>query len=1230
MRTQLAMTITLATLSAAALSCANERGHDGLLGSSSSAISNGTIDTSTYPYVFVSETWDSAGLPTETPRGCSAVLVTPRWVATAAHCVVEGATDRRDMDWTFSVTRTGSAIPERRVHHTKAVSGPVYALNTSGSYTNSHDARTDIAIMRLDDPGVVADIKPVHPAGLPGTPACSPPLTNTTIIGYGDTFDHENHWNQRRTFQVITDTNWVRDDEPGGGTGSFEAAFGGTYNGMLHGDSGGALVDNTTGNLCGIASFFNVTLKKSWYAAVDRPTTIAFLQPHLMPDGVHWDGECVGVGTDSDGDGIADNCDKCPWIRTSTTWPHEDQIDTDGDGKGDYCDNCTTVPNDQTNSTIAIDIEVAGDLAQPCGNGTPTTPLPYGCRAVNPATPTELEASWPGDACKPPMTVLATTGTGFDAKSERPLANLIVMTGEYCPPAGRAWRSVVKENVFTSLELTGGKDNLKGVTRLLSCYCPSTQTDLQCKGDPWRCDRSGSMYLPVGNWRSMSVWDRDAMTELTHKGTGSPPSHDALIYTTHKAALASGGFTDRRIAWAYWHDWADKLPTGTPSGASFEVFAGVVWPWVQGFGPTLSLGLDTLTIDGTERHRQAPIRIAVSEHGSDGVIPSEKDCLTYKPISVFDAKRLSIPKPVLEYNGGTKWYFTAPESGSTDASALIDSDLKAAILDPALRLVAASDVSGAWRGLQMGVIVNPTTHTLSKIARIESGMLRSASASSSPTYTQSTTAVVAVSGRRGEALFFGERDGVGQPMPSVRSVRLDDGTTSSRAFVSGPGLADPVAAAYRMEDDTYYVLDRAMVSGAPVMRLVSVTDAMATSVVAQWSRVGAYSSFALTAGETGSLVVSTWSTNGFTVSELVIDAWGVHLFNRVTSSSGGLALPAYRRQGGLYYAGTQGGVALRPQILEEAPAGPIANPSFETGATTGWTAAGLTSVRSDIAKAGTYSAQIGSTAPTGTSSLTQTFVVPAFGQSSLSFWYQMTCPDTVTYDWFTATLTDNTTSAQYTIVPRVCENLAVWRSAVFSLAGMAGHSVTLTLTNQDDLYPTDPTYTLVDDIRLPLDGTRDFLANSAFESGNLTGWTTTAGVAVTTDGAAGGKYHARVGTLTPSSVNTASQTVNIPSFGVTNLSFRYLMVCPDTVTYDWFTVTITDNTASQSYTVVPNTCVDDGVWRRVDYPLPSGMAGHNVTITFTNRDDAYPGDASFTYLDDVRLDMDPALMNGVF
>jgi hypothetical protein len=139
----------------------------------------------------------------------------------------------------------------------------------------------------------------------------------------------------------------------------------------------------------------------------------------------------------------------------------------------------------------------------------------------------------------------------------------------------------------------------------------------------------------------------------------------------------------------------------------------------------------------------------------------------------------------------------------------------------------------------------------------------------------------------------------------------------------------------------------------------------------------------------------------------------------------------------------------------------ITNGGFETGSFSGWTTSGTTSISTN-AHSGNFSAMLGSTSPTnGSSSIKQTFTA-ASGTHTLTFWYLVSCPDTVQYDWATATLRDNTTSHTTTVLGRTCTNNNTWVKVTASVT--AGHSYTLTLTSHDDDYPGDPTYTLYDDV----------------------------------------------------------------------------------------------------------------------------------------------------------------------
>ncbi|NIO45152.1 MAG: hypothetical protein GTN36_06415 [Candidatus Aenigmarchaeota archaeon] len=78
------------------------------------------------------------------------------------------------------------------------------------------------------------------------------------------------------------------------------------------------------------------------------------------------------LGSDTDGDGIVDNWDNCPYVSNLG------QEDTDLDGIGDVCDNC---PNDSNPDQIDTDLDGIGDVCDNCPNA-PGIPELLGCPRI--------------------------------------------------------------------------------------------------------------------------------------------------------------------------------------------------------------------------------------------------------------------------------------------------------------------------------------------------------------------------------------------------------------------------------------------------------------------------------------------------------------------------------------------------------------------------------------------------------------------------------------------------------------------------------------------------------------------------------------------------------------------------------------------------------------------------------------------------------------------------------
>jgi serine protease len=144
-----------------------------------------------------------------------------------------------------------------------------------------------------------------------------------------------------------------------------------------------------------------------------------------------------------------------------------------------------------------------------------------------------------------------------------------------------------------------------------------------------------------------------------------------------------------------------------------------------------------------------------------------------------------------------------------------------------------------------------------------------------------------------------------------------------------------------------------------------------------------------------------------------------------------------------------------------AGGGGIVNGTFESGNLNGWTLAGVRSVTSTNPHGGSFAAMLGSTSPSGQSTLLQTFTVPA-GATQLSLFYLVACPDVVSNDFATVRLKDNVTGTTTAILANTCTNNGTWTPVTASV--IAGRSYTITLGNKDNGTAGTATFTKYDDV----------------------------------------------------------------------------------------------------------------------------------------------------------------------
>lgn len=897
-------------------------------GTNAAAVRNGTVDVEA-PFSNASVQVSPTGTK-QNPASCSGTLITPVNVLTANHCLTGTQNGQTiSMGWgpmagevvNFGVdagsSYNGSAA--RSIVAAKIVPRTMSPIDLT---TLPGTAIYDMAVITLASrPLPDWNVKQVHPwepnitcVGLLTANSHEPAI----LSGYGAITFGGSEVTTRHYDSVgfgLGDIGLCSADFCRVDYGSPD-----NYFGPLPGDSGGPLFFDTFQSavpyiVCGVDSLVATSEGAvGSYAETFANGNDMFIK-NMAWDSKHnrWNGECPLVTTDTDGDGVDDSCDNCEFVRNS------DQADSDLDGVGDACDNCyldaTTNRNDAN-----VDAELRVHPEGP--DWQPQTP------AERPST--WLSSNFPGDECDSysPLTEAEPMGTDYNPKNGPRTVSCTLEPGPGCSgkpiptTCGAANGNLVDEEGTVGQSVFAQEF---GWTRPMRCACPANVPELQCEvNNINHCNRNALVdHLDTG-WLPMAIDDAVAQNAISQNVTlaGDNAPQTAVQTQYWSVNMHQGGVAFERLwGWRYWDEADIKtlIPT-TPIYGATPIFEGLIWTWTRRFATTTQLvgGFgDPVTILNNDPNtpilRQYVSTGVYSPTGRFTVNEVGKATVTGPPCIIGALNVHLFPTtpfcpmcgvPYLRINSAdpdplATSSIVAPDYAAAPATNLLSQGLVSAILDSTKTTMFVSDGAGVWTGSTVGIVFDTLSHAVTNRVSLIGGKYDIVGAGP-PGTSDPPPAVVAASGHRQEAAFFGETDTYGNVQQSVRIYDFDLGTSRISPLLGDTRIVNPRSATYRGEDDSYYVLDGATSSHERV-RLVLVGKSMVPFVVAEWPHTGRMRNVALTAGENGSVVASCWDDNSYVVGELLPNdnpLTGVRL-RGVYKGSPGLRIPAQRNWRGI-------------------------------------------------------------------------------------------------------------------------------------------------------------------------------------------------------------------------------------------------------------------------------------------------------------------------------------------